>query len=55
MRVTQVPAADLSAHVPAVERCSRELKAPTVEQHVGHGRQRVPPQVQLLKPLKSVQ
>jgi hypothetical protein len=52
VRVAEVPAADLCAHVPAVERSRRELEAPTVEQHVRDSRQCVPAQVQLLEPFE---
>ena len=43
VRVTQVPAANLGAHVPAIEWCCSELQAPAVEQHVGDSWQDVPP------------
>jgi hypothetical protein len=52
MSVTEVPAADLGAHVPAVEGGRCELEAPTVKQHVGDSRECVPAQVQLLEPLE---
>lgn len=52
MRVTQVPRADLRAHVPAAERGRRELQAPNFQQHVGHGREGVPAQTQLREPLQ---
>jgi len=51
VRVTEVPTADLSAHVPAVEWSPRKLQTTTVEQHVSDSGQYVPAQVQLLKPL----
>lgn len=54
VRVTEVPTADLSAHVPAVEWSPRKLETSTIEQHVSDSGQYVPAQVQLLKPLKPV-
>lgn len=50
--VTQVPAANLRAHVPTVEWGRCKFEASTVEQHVSDSRERVPAQVQLLKPLE---
>lgn len=54
VRVTEVPTADLSAHVPAVEWSPCKLETTTVEEHVGDSGQYIPAQVQLLKPLKPV-
>lgn len=52
VRVTQVPRADLRAHVPAAERGRRELQAPDLQQHVTHRREGVPAQAQGRKPLQ---
>lgn len=53
MRVTQVPRADLRAHVPAAEGGRRELQTPDFQQHVGHGREGIPAQAQGCEPLQS--
>lgn len=51
--VAEVPDPDLRAHVPAIEGAPWELKAAHLKQHVGHGWQGVPLQLQLLEPLVS--
>lgn len=48
--VAKVPHADLAAHVPAAEGGGWELQTADFQQHVGHGRQGVPAESQLLKP-----
>ena len=53
MRVTQVPCANLRAHVPAAEGGRRELQTPDFQQHVGHGREGIPAQAQGCEPLQS--
>lgn len=52
VRVTQVPSANFSAHVPATEWGCRELQASDFQQHVGYGWEGVPAQVQLSKPFQ---
>ena len=55
MRVTQVPRANLSAHVPAAEGTGAELQAADLQQHVGHSGEAVPLQAQILEPLKPAE
>lgn len=50
--VTEVPCADLGAHVPAAERGRGKLQPPDFQQHVAHGREGVPAQAQGRKPLQ---
>lgn len=52
MRVTQVPRANLSAHVPAAEGGRRELQPPNFQQHVAHRWEGIPAQAQGRKPLQ---
>lgn len=52
VRVTQVPRANLSAHVPAAERGRRELQSPNFQQHVAHRWEGIPAQAQGRKPLQ---
>lgn len=48
--VTEIPGPYLSAHVPPIERCSREFQPSAVEHHHSHRRQGVPLKIQLGKP-----
>lgn len=50
--ITQVPHANLRAHVPAAEGGCRELQAPNFQQHVGHCWEGVPAQAQGREPLQ---
>ena len=53
MRVTQVPRANLRAHIPAAEGGCGELQTPNFQQHVGHSREGIPAQAQGCEPLQS--
>lgn len=48
--VAEVPDSNLRAHVPPVEGAPWELEAAHLEQHVGHGWQGVPLELQLPEP-----
>lgn len=48
--IAEVPDSNLRAHVPPVEGAPWELKAAHLKQHVGHGWQSVPLELQLLEP-----
>lgn len=48
--VTEVSAADFSAHVPPVESIRCEFNPAAIETHAGYSRQRIPAEFQLFKP-----
>lgn len=50
--VTVVADTNLCAHVPATEGTGAELQAANLQEHVGHSREAVPLQPQVLEPLK---
>lgn len=54
MGITEIPGPDLCTHVPAVEGACGELEATRLQQHVGHGRQGIPLQLQLPEPFVPV-
>lgn len=49
--VTEIPHANLSAHVPAIKGTGWEFKSTNLHQHVGHRRQSIPLQSKVLEPL----
>lgn len=49
--VTEVPHADLRAHVPTTEGTGCELQAADLQHHVGDSWEGVPLQIQLFEPL----
>lgn len=53
--VTVVADADLCAHVPAAEGAGAELQAANLQEHVGHSREAVPLQPQVLEPFEPVE
>lgn len=53
--VAVVADANLCAHVPAAEGTRAELQAADLQEHVGHSREAVPLQSQVLEPLKPVE
>lgn len=53
--VTVVADANLRAHVPATEGTGAELQAANLQKHVGHSREAVPLQPQVLEPFKPAE
>lgn len=49
--VTEIPHANLSAHVPAIKGTGCEFKSTNLQQHVGHHRHSIPLQSKVLEPL----